>query len=391
MTQQLMVSFKKVIGISLVLLVAPIIVNGQQSPRDVVKHGEEVFGTTCAFCHGEGGSGASGPRLSGRGFDGQYIEKVITYGVAGTAMPAWGQRLIAQDYNGVIAYVKSLNGIVAPLNEGSPAVLSGEAARGRDLFRDATRELGSCSNCHAVDGRGVNMAPPIRNVPSGATALRSLATPQVKTAMVNSESFPAIVVSQSRDETKLYDLTTVPPVLRTFPSSAVKVTDGSTWQHATVMGTTFSNEELDLILAFLRAGTKSGPTDAQPAASSQGQRSMGVESAQSNSGSFAEQSIRGKEKFDGNCAYCHGRDLSGHDPAPALSGDTFMSDWGSRMVGDLFDKIRTTMPQTSPGSLNRQTYLDIVAYLLQANGMASDKDELKDNPDALKNMKVGKN
>jgi mono/diheme cytochrome c family protein len=194
--------------------------------------------------------------LADRGLDGQHIEKVIADGVTGTAMAAWGKILSAPDYEGVVAYVKSLNGIAAPDSANPAPVLSAEAARGRDLFRDATRALGACSNCHAVDDRGIAVAPPMKDIPSKAALLRRLATPQVKTATVDGEVFPAIVVAQSPDATKVYDFTTVPPVLRTFATPAVKVTDGSKWRHAAVVGTTYSDQELELVLDYLRAARK---------------------------------------------------------------------------------------------------------------------------------------
>jgi quinohemoprotein ethanol dehydrogenase len=90
-------------------------------------------------------------------------------------------------------------------------------------------------------------------------------------------------------------------------------------------------------------------------------------------GSAGEQAMRGREQFDQHCGACHGIDLAGRDRAPALSGDVFTSRWRSAAADDLFDRIRTTMPQASPGSLQRQTYLDIVAYLLHANNMAAGK------------------
>ena len=133
--------------------------------------------------------------------------------------------------------------------------LSGEAARGRDLFFDAHKELGGCSNCHAISGRGVRVAREIKDLPADAAGLRSLATPHLSTAMVGDETFPVIVVTQLRDETKLFDLTTVPPVLRTLPSAAVKLQDGSGWRHSTVVGA-YSDQELDLVLAFLRASVR---------------------------------------------------------------------------------------------------------------------------------------
>ena len=240
-------------------LMLPIVAYPQQ-PRDplsseVVQQGQEVYGKACTFCHGEAGNGGSGPRLSGRGFDPQYIDRVIKYGVPETAMAAWGQRLTAPDLVAVSSYIKGLNGIVLPPSANALRALSGDAARGRDLFFDATKELGSCSNCHLVSGRGVAVAPEIKILPVDAAGLRKLATPRLSTAQINNETFPAMVVSQLKTEARLFDLTTVPPVLRIFSSSSVKLKEGSTWQHSSVLGA-YSNQELDLILAFLRAGVR---------------------------------------------------------------------------------------------------------------------------------------
>lgn len=245
-----LVPLRAAIGVA--LLVSPIVAGSQTPPADAVTRGANVFATSCSFCHGDAGIGHNAPRLADRRLDGKHITKVIADGVTGTAMAAWGKILSAEDYDGVVAYVKSLNGIAASDSARPPPVLSAEVVRGRDLFRDTTRALGACSNCHAADGRGINIVPPMKQLPSGAAALRSLATLQLKTAMVDGEDFPAIVVSQSPDETKVYDFTTVPPVLRTFATSAVNVTDGSTWHHATVLGTTYSDEELNLVLGYLR-------------------------------------------------------------------------------------------------------------------------------------------
>jgi len=75
---------------------------------------------------------------------------------------------------------------------------------------------------------------------------------KLSTAQVNKETFPAIIVSRLKTETRLFDLTTVLPVLRAFSPSAVKLKDGSTWQHSSVVGA-YTNQELQMVLAFLRA------------------------------------------------------------------------------------------------------------------------------------------
>jgi mono/diheme cytochrome c family protein len=242
--------------ISIALLALPLLVHAQQQrdplSNEVVKQGEDVFTRVCTFCHGQAGAGGSAPALTGRGLDAQYIDRVVNYGVPETAMAGWGQRLMAPELVAVSSYVKSLNGIVPPPSANTLRAFSGEAARGRDLFFNAYKELGGCSNCHAISGRGVRVAPEIKDLPGDAAGLRSLATPHLSTAMVGNETFPAIVVTQLRDETKLFDLTTVPPVLRTFPSSTVKLKDGSGWQHSAVVGA-YSDQDLELVLAFLRA------------------------------------------------------------------------------------------------------------------------------------------
>jgi hypothetical protein len=48
------------------------------------------------------------------------------------------------------------------------------------------------------------------------------------------------------------------------------------------------------------------------------------------------------------------------------------------------------MPQASPGSLDRQGYLDIVAYLLNVNLIAPQKGALEDDPQTLENTFIAK-
>jgi len=230
--------------------------------QDLVKQGEAVFGKSCAtgYCHGARGANGGAPRLSARGFDQAFINNTVTGGVPGTAMPAFGTTLSRADLTAVVAYVASLNGVTNPLNNSrpsSPAIvkLSGYAARGRDLFSDAVRSFGRCSTCHEVGGIGIPVATPIAKVPADAAALKALATPQLSTATLGGESMPALVVSKKASAVLFYDLTTPPPVLRTEPPTSIQTRDGSTWRHASVIGS-YSDAELSAILAYLRAVVK---------------------------------------------------------------------------------------------------------------------------------------
>jgi mono/diheme cytochrome c family protein len=229
--------------------------------------GEKVFAQSCAtgYCHGARGTPAGAPRLAGRGFDQAYITNTIARGLPGTAMPAFGTTLSRADLIAVITYVSNLNGIANPIVSLGPGgigpsgpaepALSPEAERGRALFFDAIRSFARCSTCHEVNGVGIPVATPIAQIPANPGALRALATPDIKTAIVNGEAMPALVVSLTKTRALFYDLTAVPPVLRTVDPGAVKVSDGSTWRHASVIGS-YNDVQLEAILAFLRETIK---------------------------------------------------------------------------------------------------------------------------------------
>lgn len=88
------------------------------------------------------------------------------------------------------------------------------------------------------------------------------------------------------------------------------------------------------------------------------------------------QAARGGDAFAQNCAVCHGATLGGVGEAPALVGVLFVSDFNGLTVGDLFDRIRTTMPLNAPGALGRERYADILAFVLKSNGYPAGQRDL---------------
>jgi mono/diheme cytochrome c family protein len=219
-----------------------------------IQYGSDVFAKTCAigYCHGVKGEGGGAPKLAGRGFDEAYITSVTRAGIPGTPMNGYGTTLARPEFNAVVAYVMSLNGIEPRISAPQPRTLAPEAAQGRELFSDSVRGFARCSTCHQVDGLGVAVAP-IVNVPASAAALRQIAPTQVRMAGVESERVPILVVSRGGRHIVLYDLTAIPPVLRTVDSRLLRSTvGGSMWKHASVLGS-YSDQQLELILAFLRA------------------------------------------------------------------------------------------------------------------------------------------
>ncbi len=242
------------------MLLVPVLALAQSEPSSMAR-GVDVFNKSCAtgYCHGEKGMPGGAPRLAARGFDDAYISQTVRGGITGTGMPAFGMTLDRADLLGVIAYVDSLNGVTPPPNPFAAGPdrrrLAPEAQRGRQLFADQVRAFARCSACHQADGIGIGVAAPFSSIPESVAALRRIATPQIETALAEGDSFPTLVLNKSGALTKLYDLKTMPPVLRTFPKSTVTLQNGSTWRHEAMLAS-YNDQELDSILVFLRAVVK---------------------------------------------------------------------------------------------------------------------------------------
>jgi mono/diheme cytochrome c family protein len=99
-----------------------------------------------------------------------------------------------------------------------------------------------------------------------------------------------------------------------------------------------------------------------------------------------EQARRGEALYQKDCSTCHGDRLNGTGEAPALSGGGFLSNWNGLTVGDLFERIRKTMPQDKPARLTRQEKADVLAYILSFNKFPAGKSELRHQSEWLKQI-----
>jgi mono/diheme cytochrome c family protein len=100
-----------------------------------------------------------------------------------------------------------------------------------------------------------------------------------------------------------------------------------------------------------------------------------------------EQAARGAKLFQQSCALCHGAALGGLGEAPALIGAQFIGDFNGLTVGDLFERIRTTMPLNNPSSLAREEYAAILAFVLKSNGYKSGSRDLYSRTEFLNTMR----
>jgi len=108
-------------------------------------------------------------------------------------------------------------------------------------------------------------------------------------------------------------------------------------------------------------------------------------------GVFMESQVRrGAAIYNRECSTCHGEKLKGAEGAPALAGSDFLASWNNQTVGDLFDRIRRTMPAPpeQPGKLTPQQNADVVAYILSENGFPAGAAELPSDLALLKQIRI---
>lgn len=77
------------------------------------------------------------------------------------------------------------------------------------------------------------------------------------------------------------------------------------------------------------------------------------------------QAQAGSEQYEAICAACH----EGAEPeANPPKGSEFIDRWRDAPLSFLFNFIHSSMPGDKPGTLTNEQYINLTAYLLQANG-----------------------
>jgi S-disulfanyl-L-cysteine oxidoreductase SoxD len=84
----------------------------------------------------------------------------------------------------------------------------------------------------------------------------------------------------------------------------------------------------------------------------------------------------GRAVYEASCSRCHGADLGGFS-GPPLAGPRFMDRWREFNLNVLYDLIKSTMPLNAAGTLSEAGYLQVVAYILDTNGLPSSTTDLR--------------
>jgi cytochrome c5 len=115
---------------------------------------------------------------------------------------------------------------------------------------------------------------------------------------------------------------------------------------------------------------------AKPVADSAAKPALPADAISTMTGVFTdEQAGKGATIYQSTCLACH--DASDH------TGATFKQNWDARTAFELFETIRTTMPNDNPGALPREDYASIVAYMFKQNNMPSGKKPLPSDSTGL--------
>jgi cbb3-type cytochrome c oxidase subunit III len=102
----------------------------------------------------------------------------------------------------------------------------------------------------------------------------------------------------------------------------------------------------------------------------------------------ASQAKRGEAGANRLCTKCHAPDFTGGQDGPSLVGAEVLGSWASLTLGDLLDRIKTTMPADAPRSLGQQETVDILAYMLSLNKCAAGDEELPPDMEVLSQIRV---
>jgi len=138
-------------------------------PRDLAA-GKRIFDAQCAWCHGTGGSGGSGPNLQRvtlrHAKKDADLVRIVRTGIPGTEMPNFAISLTDRMAWQTAAYVRSLGSSAAP-------PIAGDPARGATVY-----EKTGCASCHVVTGNGGVVGPDLTAIGAlrGATYLRQSLT-----------------------------------------------------------------------------------------------------------------------------------------------------------------------------------------------------------------------
>ncbi len=137
------------------------------------------------------------------------------------------------------------------------ADMPAQAARGKTIFLDTTKTT-HCATCHELEGKGKAIGPNLTNIARISPKAISVAILASRTVYAKEvelkvkRKFPAMIVSETAAEVKLFDLSKTPPEEMTFAKTAIySIKDNATWRHPPE-STGYAKEQIADAIAYIR-------------------------------------------------------------------------------------------------------------------------------------------
>jgi len=281
---------------------SPFAQQAQQSNQNAsIEAGRRIYVGSCSmgYCHGLNGAGGGGPKLAGRKLSARYLTQVISNGVEETTMPAFKDRLTKEQLADLIAYLQTLTTATAsestsepaaqehlptsgnkPSNQSETAASSkpvvstvtkedqefmGNAANGRELFFGNT-VTDNCRVCHTVKGIGGHIGPDLTSLTAkpAKEILQSITSPHATVdgkyatfvvTLRNGQKFTGVKRDEDQMTIRLYDISSLPPVSRSFLKSEVAKTESlKTSPMPSGYDKKYSRQQLLDLVGFLKTG-----------------------------------------------------------------------------------------------------------------------------------------
>jgi hypothetical protein len=148
--------------------------------------------------------------------------------------------------------------------------ITAQATRGRELFLHSPKGT-ACATCHLVDGQGTAVGPDLIDIGSvvgphglvGTIKMSMTAYVQEVQTKTNG-TFPGIQKQKDGDTLQIWDLSQMPPVLRTLQSADVtSMKQNDRWKHPPTSAG-YTQRELADIIAYLKWAATGSTAEIKP-------------------------------------------------------------------------------------------------------------------------------
>jgi hypothetical protein len=140
------------------------------------------------------------------------------------------------------------------------AAPTAQIERGRELFTNAKKGV-ACKTCHQLGGVGTAVGPDLTNMASNGSVhsivmtMHMTMTEHVYRVRTTVSSFPGILKAKYGDKVEYYDLSQIPPIVRTLLTREIVSTErDEKWRHPPALAN-YTPQELADVIAFLKFAT----------------------------------------------------------------------------------------------------------------------------------------